>query len=175
VSVEFECDAQSSHGERGGRAFGRLLGTSALYLKRADGKPEASDGRGLSASHTGGLTMAVAGPARLGCDIEGVAEQPAQSWRDLLGGERFRLAQLVAGETNDSFDAAATRVWAAVECLKKVGAGVAAPLVFEAAARDGWALLSSGALRVAVAALRVEGVAGRLVIAVAAEVSDASV
>jgi len=46
-------------------------------------------------------------------------------------------------------DVAATRVWTAVECLKKAGAGMSAPLVFVSAAPDNWILLASGALRIA--------------------------
>ncbi|HEV2765385.1 MAG TPA: hypothetical protein VGV38_20550, partial [Pyrinomonadaceae bacterium] len=153
---------------RGERARVRALGGDARALRRPDGKPEASDGRGLSASHAGDLTMAVAARGSVGCDIERVEERTPEVWRDLLGAEHFALAELVARETGETLSASATRVWAALECLKKAGAGVLAPLVFGEAGGDGWVALAAGASSVASCVLAVEGEENGLALALLA-------
>ena len=111
--------------------------------RRSDGRPEMA-GRNVSASHAGRLTLAVAGQGAVGCDIEPVAARTAAVWEDLLGADRFRLAGLISAEAHEDFDTAATRVWAAGECLKKAGAMVGASLVLDASKPDGWVVLSSG-------------------------------
>src|SRR5690606_21168318 len=90
--------------------------------RRPTGKPDAGAGRHVSAAHCGALALAVAGPGPLGCDVEPVRPRPDAAWRDLLGDAPCDLARLVARETAAGFDEAATRVWTALECLKKAGA-----------------------------------------------------
>jgi enediyne polyketide synthase len=148
VSIAFERDRRSHRRDRSTRAIQRALGAVEI-LQRSDRKPEACDGRGVSASHCGELTMAVAGRCPVACDLELVATRPPELWSDMLGVERFKLAKLISQETQESFDATATRVWTVVECLKKAGAGMSAPLVFVSAASDRWVLLASGALKIA--------------------------
>jgi enediyne polyketide synthase len=135
--------------------------------RRPDGKPEAAGGRAVSASHAGTLTLAVAGSGPLGCDIEPVVARTAALWLDLLGAERFRLAELLAAEVGEDFDTAATRVWAAGECLKKVGAMVGAPLVLDASKPDGWVVLSSGHWSIATCVPPVRDADGAVPMAVA--------
>ena len=148
VSIAFERDRRSHRRDRSTRAIQRALGAVEI-LRRSDRKPEVCDGRGVSASHCGELTMAVAGRCPVACDLELVATRPPELWSDMLGVERFKLAKLISQETQESFDATATRVWTVVECLKKAGAGMSAPLVFVSAASDRWVLLASGALKIA--------------------------
>jgi enediyne polyketide synthase len=114
------------------------------------------------------LTLAVAGNGPLACDIEPVAARTATVWRDLLGADRFQLAGLISAEVREDFDTAATRVWAAGECLKKAGAMVGAPLVLDASKPDGWVVLSSGRCSIATCVPSVEGGPERLTIAVLA-------
>ncbi len=117
---------------------------------RPDGKPE-TDGRQVSRSHAGELVLEVAGDGRIGCDLEPVTERSEEVWRDLLG-DRFALAELIAAERGETRDDAATRVWTAVESLKKAGVPHGAPLVLDRALDDaetgGWLLLRSGDLRI---------------------------
>lgn len=128
-------------------AIRRALGREAAVLRRPDGKPElADDARAVSAAHADGLTFAVAGEGPLGCDLEPVVARPAQLWRDLLGPERFQLAELLARELNEDADLSATRVWEAGECLTKAGALPNAPLVFHSSTADGWVLFASGSM-----------------------------
>jgi enediyne polyketide synthase len=129
----------------------------------------------VSAAHAGDLTLAVAGPHPLGCDVEPAVARPSAAWRDLLGLERFALAEIVAQRMGEDADAAATRVWAACECLKKAGAMLDAPLVLADTSADGWVVLSSGALRVAAWVASVPRSESRLALAVLVRSDNARV
>ena len=88
-------------------------------------------------------------------------------WSGMLGVERFQLAVVISREAHETLDVAASRVWTAIECLKKAGAGVDAPLVFARIEPDGWVLLASGALKIASRVVRTDGESEHLAIAVA--------
>jgi enediyne polyketide synthase len=150
ASVVFERDEQSARRERSDRAIRRALGRGDAFVeRRQDGKPVTEGARHVSASHRGGLTMAVASPSDISCDIERVGPREPPVWRAMLGLEAFALAELLCRETGCAPDEAATRVWTARECLKKAGAGEAAPLTLAKAWPDGWVLLASGGRAVA--------------------------
>ncbi len=119
--------------------------------------------------------MAVAGRSPVAGDLELVVTRPPQTWRDMLGAERFSLAEVVARETNDALDVAATRVWTATESLKKAGAGTDAPLVFVTAAANGWILLASGPLKIASCVITRQGEKDDLAIALLTGGEDARV
>lgn len=174
VSVAFERDQTSDRRERSTRAIERALGACGI-IRRADGKPEACDGRDVSASHCGGLTMAIAGRFPVGCDLELVMPRPPGIWRDILGIEPFMLAEVISRETQETLDMAATRVWTSIECLKKAGAGMAAPLVFAGAAPNGWILLASGELKIASCVIKRKGEKEDLAIALLTGGGDARV
>ena len=174
VSVAFERDQQSDRRDRSTRAIERALGTGCV-IRRADGKPEACDGRDVSASHCEDLTMAVVGPSPIGCDLELVVTRPPEIWCDILGVERFKLAEVISREAQETLDVAATRVWTSVECLKKAGAGIAAPLVFAGAAPNGWLLFASGALKIASCVIKRKGEKEDLAIALLTGGGDARV
>jgi enediyne polyketide synthase len=129
---------------RSERAVQRALGERLTVLRRSDGKPEAVDGRCVSASHAGELTLAVAARTPVSCDVEPVVERAASVWRDLLGQAYMGLAELISKECEEELDVAATRVWNAGECLKKVGLAAKAPLALTRSYSDGWLLFSSG-------------------------------
>lgn len=165
VSVAFERGGETDRRERSTRAIESTAGTSGI-VRRADGKPEvccaSSD---VSASHSGDLTMAVAANTKVACDLERVATRLPETWRDLLGADRFKLAELISRETHETLDAAATRVWTAAECLKKAGAGTTVPLVFVSAAGNESILLSSGEFNVASFVVQTDGANEELAIA----------
>jgi enediyne polyketide synthase len=129
-------------------------GRAVARRHRPDGKPETSGSNGdhLSLAHAGSLVLTVAGQGRIGCDFEAVAPRGEEMWRGLLGQERFGLAELIVRERGETPDAAATRVWAAAESLKKAGVPHGAPLTLDAtdaagaAGDDGWLLMRSGDL-----------------------------
>ncbi|NET46584.1 polyketide synthase dehydratase domain-containing protein [Okeania sp. SIO2B3] len=102
------------------------FGTQNLY-RRPDGKPELDNGQAVSVSHTGDLTLVVAGSE--GCDVEPVVARNELVWGDLLGVRRLDLAKVIAQETGQGLDVTATQIWCASECLKKAGMVADAPLL----------------------------------------------
>lgn len=156
----------SGTGDRGGKASDEmlrtLLGAPVSVQRRPDGKPEVPGGPAVSLAHAGDLVLAVAGEdaeGPLGCDLEPVEERSDETWTDLLG-SRMPLVGQIAERLECDRHAAATRVWAAVECLKKAGVVAETPLVLvddgasgnggegggAGASADGWLLLAAGDL-----------------------------
>jgi enediyne polyketide synthase len=137
ISIAMGQNGSSSH------AIEQALGFRTAIAKRPDGKPEVN-GHRVSASYAGDVVSAVAGSSAAGCDLESVSSRTPAVWRDLLGPDRFALAELIALETGDDASMAATRVWCAMECLQKSGALHDRPLVFAGARPDGWIELRAG-------------------------------
>jgi enediyne polyketide synthase len=138
-------------------AAARALGSPVAVRHRPDGRPELEPGRhmSMSAAHGLGVTLSVVSDAEVACDIEAVSMRSAHEWRGLLG-EHARVAELVAKETGEAPDTAATRVWGAVECLRKAGIMAGAPLTVLPRRKDAWVVFAAGDLRIAtfVTALR---------------------
>ena len=149
VTVVVERNSQSERQARSDRAMHQALGTQAPLWRRPDGKPETRGTAKVSSAHARDLTMAVASESLTSCDLEPVMPRLPQTWQDLLGPVRFRLAHVISQETGNDREGAATRVWVAAECLKKAGAVAEAPLLFAEAQPDGWVMLSSGSLIIA--------------------------
>jgi enediyne polyketide synthase len=162
VSVAFERRMSSD------TLMQQALGRPLNIWRRPDGKPMTNDHENVSASHSNDLTLAVAGGAGAACDLEMVVSRSDREWRDLLGGERFKLAGQISRPGAEGMDTATTRLWAATECLKKAGVPVGAPLTLESCTTDGWVLFRSGAIVVATCAVAVENVNSVLIAAVAA-------
>jgi enediyne polyketide synthase len=145
---------------------------------RPDGRPEIPGGPQVSVAHAASLVLAIAAIAGegtgdpIGCDLEPVVERTADTWRDLLGAERFALAQLIAGQPGELPGGAATRIWTAAESLHKAGSSTGAPLLLEASLDDGWLLLRSGSLRIASFATTLRELGGPCALAVAAPAGD---
>ncbi len=173
--VQVEREGQDPRRTRSDRLFKRLLGAGVSIARRPDGKPEASDRRGISAAHSQDWTIAVAGCAPIACDLEPVTARSRLLWIDLLGSDRWELARLIARETGEPIDRSATRVWVAGECLTKAGVAIAAPIVLVAKADDGAVLLGSGSL--AIATFVISGRSGpeRLVVGLLARADDAKI
>jgi enediyne polyketide synthase len=153
---------------RTARAAGRVLGGPVAVRYRPDGRPEVDGDRSISAAHGAGLTVCVAAAGLVACDVQPVAARPPREWQDLLG-QHHQAAGLVATATGEPPDTAATRVWTAIECLRKAGCSADAPLAPMPAERDGWTVFSSGPLRVGVLATSVRGHDAPVVFAVLAE------
>jgi enediyne polyketide synthase len=181
-----ESGAPEQRRSRTAIAVGRALGTPVTLLYRPDGKPEvagaggvevsASHGAGLtlagaggvevSASHGAGLTLAVAGRGLHGCDVEQVVERGPADWDGLLGGPNLAVRDLLAAD--EPAAVAGTRVWAAVECLRKAGI-TTANLTVDRVHPDGWVLLSAGDVAVATWVTQVNGRPQPVVFAVLAD------
>jgi enediyne polyketide synthase len=98
-----------------------------------------------------------------------VRARPAATWRDLLGPERTALRSGLDGDG----DAAATRIWVAVECLQKAGVPAAAPLAVVEQTDDGWLTLACGPLSVATYVTRVRGLGRPIALGVLTGTADA--
>ncbi|MEO5876360.1 MAG: type I polyketide synthase [Streptosporangiaceae bacterium] len=152
-------------------AVGRAAGRPVTLRYRPDGRPEAAGGLTISAAHGPGLTLATVldgaanTGATLGCDVEAVAQQP---WAGLLGANQT-LAGLLATETGEEPDVAGTRVWTALECLRKAGLAWDSPLTFAPPPRPGWVVLTSGSVRIATFATLVGSSSGPVVFAILTE------
>ena len=177
-----------------------LLGAGAILRHRLDGKPEAhlgevslgevslgqvssgevslsrvSSGWHVSLAHAPGLLLAVAAQRSVGCDLEPIVERSPEVWRELLGDERYRLAEAIAGACGEARDAAATRVWTAGESLTKAGMPPGAPLVLEELPTgesengEGWVILRSGRLRIGSLVAPLRDLHGPAALAVLAE------
>ncbi|MEU8775844.1 type I polyketide synthase [Streptomyces sp. NPDC048606] len=158
ISVAVEPDATTPDGQPAERRAGttaairRAVAAPVDVLHRPDGRPELADGRSISAAHGLGLTLGVAAAegsdTSVACDVEAVTGRTREEWQGLLGAHA-PLAELVAKETGESADTAATRVWSAVECLRKAGAASDAPLTLAPATKPHWVVFTSGAARIA--------------------------
>ena len=169
VSIALQRDESTDRQLRSDSAIQAALGISVAITRRSDGKPDAPAGRFVSASHCGDLTMAVAGPTPVGCDIEKVEDRPPNVWRGLLGDVRMELVQQIERRAREHPAVAATRVWSAGEVLKKVGAAIDAPLVFVSSTDDGCVFLSSGNFKIVSYATELREGEGKFVIAVLSE------
>lgn len=130
LAAVFERDQSTDRKRRSEHAIQTALKLPLPVARRADGKPEVQSAMSVSAAHMNGLTLAVAGQGRLACDLEAILARTDEVWRDLLGWERWRLVELIAKQTGEDLHTAATRVWTAVECLKKAGVPEDSHLVF---------------------------------------------
>ncbi|NYH50597.1 enediyne polyketide synthase [Nocardiopsis arvandica] len=145
-------------------AVGRALNRPVRVYHRPDGRPEVA-GALMSAAHGAGLTLAVVGQQRLACDAETVAERSERDWAGLLGADLVPLRDLVSAEAGDSVHAAATRVWSAMECLRKAGEP-GRSLTLGSVGEDGWVVFSCGGARVATWTTTLNGDPAPVVLAV---------
>ncbi|MFI6574915.1 type I polyketide synthase [Nocardiopsis sp. NPDC050513] len=156
-------------GDRGDRtelAVGRALNRPVRVRRRPDGRPEV-EGAAVSASHGAGVTLAVVGQERLACDVETVLDRSDREWDGLLGRDAASVRHLVAQEADESVHVAATRVWGALECLRKAG-GTGNALTLDRVLEHGWVVLAAGGLRIATWATTLNGDPAPVVFAVLA-------
>lgn len=145
----YPAQGQAARREQTAKALSWALGEPTTVRYRPDGKPEVGGGLEVSSSHSAGLTFVVAGRFHpVSCDVEVVTTRSEQDWADLLGREPFALAQLLAAERYEDLSLAATRVWGAVECLRKVGRARIEPITVGESRTDRWVSLRSGAARI---------------------------
>ena len=169
VNVALERGLREERPARTDLVIQQALGKSARLWRRPDGRPVSLGGEGVSAAHANDFTLAVAGAGGVACDLEEITERSDAGWRDLLGAEKFQLAQGLARARGENLGAAATRLWTALECLKKIGQPVQAALVLESSTDDGWTLLRSGSLTIATYLAEVQGLKPLLGVALAGQ------
>lgn len=145
----------------------RTLGREVAIRRRSDGKPEATDGTPLSAAHSGKLTWVVTGQSSVACDLESITTRSRIEWAQLLGDDGFGLALTLSAQ--EGLDVAATRVWTAMECLKKAGAMTGTPLQFKSRHEDGWIVFSAAHRLIASCVVAVRGTQPTQAVAVLSE------
>lgn len=153
-------------------ALSRLLGRPAAVRYRRDGKPEVAADVNVSISHNAGLTLAVGFAGQVGCDAEVVADRTAAEWQSLLGDDHYALAELLARERDEDLAVSATRVWGAIECLRKAGRAVAGPITAGPGGpgKSGrWAVLRAGRAQIATFPTMIRDEAAQVVFAVLTE------
>jgi enediyne polyketide synthase len=149
---------------RSDNAIKILLGMETV--RRPDGKPEVPNSEmNVSTAHAGDLTLAVAGPMCVACDLEPVVRREDHVWRDLLGIYQD-LVNVICQETKEESNRAATRVWTVRECLKKAGALSDTPLTLKSFEKDGWILLGAGNMTIATSVISVKTSNAPLAIAI---------
>ncbi len=135
------------------RALERLLGSGETLRYRPDGRPQlllsdeggGGGGRGgISIAHADGVTLAIRAADEVGCDLEPVVSRADEDWAEILSWERLDLAGRIADLCHEDLATARTRVWTALECLRKVGLPATAPLTLVRSEDDGWLALRSG-------------------------------
>jgi enediyne polyketide synthase len=159
VFAAFERDGNMDRRRRSERAIHRALASPWPVRWRADGKPEVDAPLAVSAAHSNGLTLAVAAPEAVGCDLEPICARSEDMWRDLLGPERWLLARLIANQAHEDLHTAATRVWTAMESLVKAEAPQNGPLVLLSSSVDnqGGVSLAGPGVTIATSVVRFRG------------------
>jgi enediyne polyketide synthase len=167
VAVAVESRASQERPAGSQAALSKALGLMERIFRRPDGKPVTSKHQSMSAAHAGNLTLAVAGAGTVACDIEEVATRTDKVWDGLLGRDRFRMAKRVSRERPEDLNMAATRLWNALECMKKAGLSPDAPLVLDSTTNDGWVLFRSGVLTIATCVVALQGTDAPLAVGLA--------
>lgn len=136
---------------------------SGKSVRRPDGKP---DGH-VSYSYCGPYRLSLHDETACGCDLETVAPRTGSAAADLLGRARYELAREIEAAAGEQPAMAATRVWSALECLKKTGLPCDAPLALRKVRPQGSVELVSGALSIVSCAIRMPGVADSMICSIA--------
>ncbi|GCE15780.1 type I polyketide synthase [Tengunoibacter tsumagoiensis] len=161
---------QSAHSEERRRqselALGALLRTPIYH--RADGKPLLIDREAptISTAHCQAITLAVTCAAEVGCDIESISARSASIWHDLLGEEGYQLASHLSTQGDEELDSLATRVWTVHESLKKAGAMVKTPVLFQTTYDSGWYLFTAGTFQIATYRTMISGLTAPIIVAI---------
>jgi enediyne polyketide synthase len=166
VLVALERDGRAPRRLRSDRALRRAAGGNAALRHRGDGRPWFDPDLEVSAAHAGELTMVVAQAGPVSCDIQEARSPAGAEWTDLVGPAGATLAAVIAERAAEPFSVAATRVWAARECLKKAGRPSSAVITLRSSEGDGWACLSTPGATIATCVAPVAGVPDPLVLAV---------
>jgi len=97
--------------------------TKGVQIKwQKSGKPYIEGSIGaemdISLSHDGYVLLCVAGQGLQGCDVASISTRSQQEWVAILGSSKDPLLQQLI-VNGDSLDQAGTRIWAAMEALRK--------------------------------------------------------
>ncbi|MET9413626.1 type I polyketide synthase [Streptomyces klenkii] len=161
---------QEARRARTAHALGQAHGHPVTLRHRPDGRPETDSVAHVSASHGAGVTLAVTADLPVACDVENAEERTPETWAGLLGAGGMATARQVETLWGEDLSLAATRVWCAIECLRKTGrAHVELSMTDRPGTPAGWVLFRSGRALVTTVPAVLRGGAGPAVFAVLAE------
>ena len=132
--------AQADRREQTARALRLGAGRAITVRYRPDGKPEVDGGIEVSSSHGAGVDLRGGRRRRPSAATSrwSRSRSAAGVGRSARRG-RFALARLLAAERGEELSLAATRVWGALECLRKAGLAIAG--LAGRPTRTGWVVL----------------------------------
>jgi enediyne polyketide synthase len=165
-------DGTESRRRQTAKALSGALGQATDVTYRPDGMPLV-EGMQVTASHGAGVTFAVASERRVACDVELAATRSDDEWADLLGPDGLALARLLASGRGESLSLAATRVWGAIECLRKTGHATTTLADASGPEPGRWVVLGSGGARIASFTTSLHGVTEPVVFTMLAEGGEA--
>jgi enediyne polyketide synthase len=177
---QLRCAVQPDTGSRAGggielrrartaSALAWATGAEITVSYRPDGKPEVFGGPQVSSAHGPGLTFAVAADTPLACDVELAVTRANREWVGLIGADGLWLSEVLSSSRQEPLSVTATRIWTAIECLRKTGHANIDALTGSEPRNDQWVVLRSGAARVATFATNLHGLSMPLVFAVLME------
>ncbi len=165
---EAPLDGTESRRRQTAKALSGALGRPTEVAYRPDGMPLV-EGMQVTASHGAGVTFAVASQRRVSCDVELATTRSDDEWASLLGPDELALARLLASGRGESLSLAATRVWGATECLRKIGHATITLADASGPEAGRWVVLSSGGARIASFTTSLHGVTEPVVFTMLAE------
>jgi enediyne polyketide synthase len=146
VSPRWTAELFAVHLERG--ALGLGLDQSLAVAVNASDTPRSRPPRrpetGTSRSHCGSLTLTVSGNGPVAADWQHVPDGEADAVFQALGPGWEGLRHQIARAAGEPAHAVAARLWAASECLAKIGRGSRVSLTLAGIYDGGWVLLRSG-------------------------------
>lgn len=93
---------------------------SSTVGRTSDGRIVVEGNAHVSTAHEPRYTLALVSDHAIACDVEPADPRSAEAWQQLLG-KHWPVATRLAEEANEDLDSAATRVWGAMECVRKLG------------------------------------------------------
>ena len=114
-------------------------------IRESSGAPKllGTSGIGLSISHDDRSCLCVAGPGAQGCDLEPIRPRSREDWNALLGDARMPLLDALL-QAGDPLDRAGTRIWSAVEAIRKATRAVEFSLQIDSQPADAIVLKADG-------------------------------
>jgi enediyne polyketide synthase len=159
---------------RGELAVSLATGGAERLSHRPDGAPALDSGLAVSLSHHEDLTLVVLSDAQVGADLEAVEHRPEATWQGMLGPGAFSTARLLAASSGQELDVCATRVWSAIECLRKIGVDGDMTLLIDTDGDATWTSFMSGKVKIHTVSALMFGANSMVVIAAACSAAASS-
>lgn len=107
------------------------------FHKRSDGKPISLTANYQTRSHSLNQTIELEADVNIACDVEAIIYKHENDWGILLGDNRFQLIKEIQEFIKEDISISATRIWCAIECIRKAGLQLLSPLLVTHSDNDG--------------------------------------